>query len=241
LRVRVAGFAGSLATVFSVAAGSLFLAAGAFFVVGTGALRTLDAGLGASSTAGSSATAGFCAFGTGAFFTAAILRVRVAVGLGASSVVSGSSAAAGASALRPRVALVAGAGAGAAFVWTLAVRAVFVATVFLAMGGSASSGSALALRFTAVVFVGLIGEGASSSTSSTAFFLPPPRLGGALSVLEGAEATSGALLAPRRVATMMFIDVRCLRDVSLSVWCETGSIELVDVLAVLCCQSANTY
>ena len=120
------------------------------------------------------------------------------------------------------------------------MRAVFVATVFLATGSSASSGSALALRFTAVVFVGWIGEGASSSISSTAFFLPP-RLGGALSVLEGAEATSGAFFAPRRVATMMFIDVRCLRDVSLSVWCETGLVETVDVLAVLCCQSANIY
>jgi len=178
--------------------------------------------------------------GTGACFTAAILRVRVAAGLGASSVVSDSSAAAGSSALRPRVALVAGAGAGTAFVWTLTVRAVFVATVFLAMGGSASSGSAFALRFTAVVFVGLIGEGASSSISSTAFFLPP-RLGGALSVFEGAEAASGAFFAPRRVATMIFVEVRRLRGVSLSIWCETGSVEVVNVLAVLCCQSANTH
>jgi len=58
LRVRVAGLAGSLTAVFSVAAGSLFLVVGAFFT-GTGALRTLDVALGASSTAGSSATTGF--------------------------------------------------------------------------------------------------------------------------------------------------------------------------------------
>ena len=60
-------------------------------------------------------------------------------------------------------------------------------------------------------------------------------------MFEGAEAASGAFFAPRRVATMIFVEARCLRGVSLSIWCETGSVEVVNVLAVLCCQSANTH